>query len=88
MRTVLSMRTVRTMRAVREAWWVCGSWSSQSQSQSQNQNPRLTRPTIQDTSPEAMRRKACSNTSTGWPPEIKCLSLMTMAGTERMPAWA
>jgi len=27
-------------------------------------------------------RSACSNTSGGWPPEIKCRSLMTTAGTE------
>jgi hypothetical protein len=27
-----------------------------------------------------------SNTSGGWPPEIRWRSLMTIAGTERMPA--
>ena len=33
----------------------------------------------------AICRKACSNTSGGCPPEIRCRSLMTMAGTEWMP---
>ena len=33
----------------------------------------------------AICRSACSNTSGGWPPEIRCLSSMMMAGTEWMP---
>ena len=33
----------------------------------------------------AICRSACSNTAEGWPPEIRCLSLMMTAGTERMP---
>ena len=34
----------------------------------------------------AICRSARSNTSTGWPPEIRCWSLMMIAGTEWMPA--
>jgi hypothetical protein len=34
----------------------------------------------------AICRKASSKTSGGWPPEIKCFSLMMIDGTERIPA--
>ena len=34
----------------------------------------------------AICRKACSKTSGGWPPAIRCRSLMITAGTEWMPA--
>ena len=34
----------------------------------------------------AIWRRACTNTSGGWPPLIRCLWLMTKAGTELTPA--
>ena len=46
---------------------------------------RASLPGIQ-AAPAAILRSACSNTSTGCPPEIRWRSLMMMAGTERMPA--
>jgi hypothetical protein len=49
-------------------------------------NPAACGVLVIQAAPEAILRNVCSNTSTGWPPEIKWRSLMMMAGTERMPA--
>src|SRR5450830_523551 len=35
----------------------------------------------------AICRRACSNSSAGWPPEIRWRWLMMTAGTELMPCW-